>query len=128
MEIRYKKCKSGNIWRFVNETWNNSNGWGHKTTIFKNMYEYDSHKVRYYNRTWEMYQYQTCMSGAVETIYENELNNFINNYKEKNDIIRFKKGEKDKVIKEFESTEICCDLKELKDAISNKKFSNIEVK
>lgn len=128
MEIRYKKCKSGNIWRFVNEYWENSNGWGHKTTLFKNSYEFDPHKVRYINRTWERYTYQSCMSGAVETVYNKQLAYFIENYKETHDIIKFKRGQKEEVVKMFEQSELGQDLQELKDAISNREFSTIEVK
>ena len=81
MEIKAKKTRSGNKWQLVNESWSNSNGWGHKTTVIRNGYDFEPHKVRYYNRTWEMYTYQTCMSGAVETIYENELSRFVENFK-----------------------------------------------
>ena len=81
MEVRIKKCKSGNVYQFVNEGYSNSNGWGHITTIIRNGYDYDPHKVRYYNRTWESYPFQTCMSGAVETIYDRELDCYITNYK-----------------------------------------------
>lgn len=122
MEVKMKKCKSGNTYKFVNEYWETSNAWGHKTTIIRNMYDYEPHKVRYYNRTWEAYTYQTCMSGAVATIYEDELKQYIENYKLKNNIARFKKGEKENVIKEFNETEFGQDLQELKEAISNKKF------
>ena len=66
MEIKVKKTSNGNVWKFVNETWSNSNGWGHKTTVFRFDYDFEQHKVRYYNRTCERYKYQTCMSGAVE--------------------------------------------------------------
>lgn len=127
MEIRFKKCKSGNIWKFVNESWSNSNGWGHKTTVFKNSYDFEPHKVRYYNRTWEMYTYQTCMSGAINEIYDFQLNQFIINYKEKNDITRFKKGQKEELVKQFNETELGQDLQELKDAISNREFSSVTV-
>lgn len=122
MEIKAKKTRSGNKWQLVNESWSNSNGWGHKTTVIRNGYDFEPHKVRYYNRTWEMYTYQTCMSGAVETIYENELSRFVENWKISNDVARFKKGQKEAVIKLFESEEIARDLKELKEAISNRDF------
>ena len=122
MEIKAKKTRSGNKWQLVNESWSNSNGWGHKTTVIRNGYDFEPHKVRYYNRTWEMYTYQTCMSGAVETIYENELSRFVENWKISNDVVRFKKGQKEAVVKLFESEEIAKDLKELKEAISNRDF------
>ena len=128
MEVRFKKCKSGNVWKFVNEYWENSNGWGHKTTVFKNSYDYEPHKVRYLNRTWEMYTYQSCMSGAVSTIYEDELNRYIENYKNSKGIARFKKGEKETVINLFKETTLAKDLEELREAISNRNFSTVEIK
>ena len=124
MEIRQKTTTRGTIFKLVNEGWSTSGAWGHKTTVIRNSYDYEPHKVRYYNRTWESYTFQTCMSGAVETIYENKLNNYIQRYKEKNEIIRFKKGEKEKVIKEFEQTDEAQDLLELKQAIRDREFDN----
>ena len=128
MEVRIKKCKSGNLYQFVNEGYSNSNGWGHITTIIRNGYDYEPHKVRYYNRTWESYTFQTCMSGAVETIKERELDCYITNYKLANDIERLKKGEKERLIEQFERTEMGQDLQELKEAIRDRKFDKIEVK
>lgn len=125
MEIRTKKCKSGNVWQLVNESWSNSNGWGHKTNVIRNGYDFGEHKVKYLNRTWESYTYQTCMSGAISTIYEDELNRYIENYKYNNDIARFKKGQKDEVIKMFEETEIAKDIQEIRKAISNREFDNL---
>ena len=121
MEIRRKNI-NGNNWELVNEYWETSYAWGHKTTIIKNGYDYGTHKVRYYNRTWECYTYQTCMSGAVEKIKEEELQRFINNYKYTNNITRFKRGQKEKVIEEFNNSELGKELQELKDAIKERSF------
>ena len=121
MEIR-RKMINGNRWELVNEYWENYNGWGHKTTIIRNGYDYESHKVRYYNRTWECYCFQSCMYGAVNEIRKMELSRFIENYKEKNNIVRFKKGEKEKVIEEFENDGIGLELKILDDCIRDRKF------
>jgi len=125
MEIRRKTMKIGNCkakWQIVNESWETRNAWGHKTTLIRNGYDYGEHKVRYYNRTWERYTYETCMRGAVEELYQRELDYYINQYKENNAIIRFKKGEKEKVEKEFEKIEIAKELKKLKKAIQDRKF------
>lgn len=122
MEIRNLKTTSGNTWQLVNEYWENSRAWGHKTNVIRNGYDYGTHKVRYYNRTWECYTYQTCMFGAIEEIRENELQRFIDNYKNNNDIVRFRKGERATVEKMFEETEIAKDLAELKQAIRDRKF------
>ncbi len=125
MEVRIKKCKSGNVWKLVNESWSNSNGWGHKTTIFRWDYDYEPCKIKYLNRTWEYYTYQSCMYKAVETIYQDALNRFIENYKRKNDIVRFKKGQKDEVIELFKNETLAQDLKEIHDAIRDREFDSI---
>lgn len=121
MEIRRKKVNN-NEWQLVNEYWETRNSWGHKTTILRNDYEYLSHKVRYYNRTWEMYTFQTCMRGTVEVLREEERNIFIERYKNDNGIIRFKKGEKEKVLEAFKETEISKELDILEEAIKNRQF------
>lgn len=122
MEIKTKITSNGAKWQLVCEGWSTSRAWGHKVTPIRNGYDYEPHSVRYLNRTWEMYTFQTCMSGAIETIYESEQNKFIENYKEKNNIDRFRKGEKDKVIAMFEQEPFAKELKEVKEAISTRNF------
>ena len=90
--------------------------------IIRNGYDFGEHKVRYYNRTWESYTYQSCMFGAIREIKEQELELFINNYKYNNNVVRFKKGQKEEVIKEFEKTEIAIELNELYNAINDRNF------
>ena len=122
MEVLTKTCKSGNVYKFVNEYWETSYAWGHKTTIIRNGYDYDAHKVRYYNRTWECYTYQSCMSGAVEEIRDLDMNRYIMNYKYEHNYERFKKGEKQKVIDMWKQTDFAKDCVELKEAIRDRKF------
>ena len=117
MEMR-KKGK----YQFINEYWETYSAWGHKTTILKNGVEQVSHKVRYYNRTWEYYTYQTCMYGALEELKSRELNYYIESYKRAHNIDRFKKGEKQQVLDAFEKTEIGKDLRKLYKAIRDRKF------
>lgn len=122
MEIRQKRINNRK-WQLVNETWETSRAWGHKTTVLCNGFNEIEHSVRYYNRTWECYRYQTCMFGAVETLREQEQDRFIENYKEEKGIYRFKKGEKEQVIKEFNKTQMARDLNKLHEAISLNKFN-----
>ena len=121
MEIRRKNI-NGNNWELVNEYWETSYSWGHKTTIIRNGFDYGTNKVRYYNRTWESYTYQTCMSGAIEKTKEEELQRFIDSYKYKNNITRFKRGEKQKVIEDFNNTELGKELQELKNSVKYRNF------
>lgn len=122
MEIRTLKIGK-DIWQLVNESWSTSRAWGHKTNLLKNGYEMAENKCRYYNRTWESYTYQTCMFGAIRTLRDEEENRFIENYKYENNIDRFKKGQKDLVIKEFNKTKIAKDLDKLYKAVELREFN-----
>ena len=121
MEIR-EKTIDGSKWQLVNETWETSNAWGHRTTIIRDGVTYLTHKVRYYNRTWECYTYETCMRGAVEEVKDSELNRYIDNYKYNNGITRFKKSGKEQVINAFKETQIYYELETLKEVIKNRDF------
>lgn len=121
MEIRKIICKSGKEYNIVNEYWETSYAWGHKSTLLA-PYEVATNKVRYYNRTWEYYTYQSCMLGLIDRKIEKDQNLYITRYKEKNDILRFKKGQKDEVLKEWEDTEYAKDLMEIRTRIKNRDF------
>lgn len=116
----YEKTIKGNKWQLINEFWETSKAWGHKTTILRNGSEYVASKVRYYNRTWESYEYESSMLNAVDEIKTNERSKYINNYKYQNNVARFKKGEKEQVEQMFEKTNIARELATLKDAIRNR--------
>ena len=122
MEINKIICKSGKEYNIVNEYWETSNSWGHKSTLIAPWGEVESHKVRYYNRTWESYTYESCMSGLLNSILENDLKDYITQYKEKNDIIRLLADKKAEVIKEWEQKEYIKDLMEIKERIENRRF------
>ena len=122
MEIRKIKCKSGNEYNIVNEYWETSRAWGHKSTLIAPWGEVESRKVKYINRTWERYTYESCMSGLIATILEDNLKSYITQYKEKNDIIRLLADKKAEVIKEWEQKEYIKDLMEIKERIENRRF------
>lgn len=124
MEIRVVNGKKGNKIELVNESWSTSRSLGHKTNVIINGCDYGEHKVRYYNRTWEMYTYQTCMSGAIREIIENKITRFIENYREENNITRFKKGQKEQLINEFKTTDdLMVDLEQTLQAIRDREFN-----
>ena len=122
MEIKKIICKSGNEYNIVNEYWETSNAWGHKSTLIAFWGEVESHKVRYYNRTWESYTYQSCMGQLLANILEREQKSYITEYKEKNGISRLLADKKAEVIKEWEQKEYIQDLKEIQERISTRNF------
>ena len=122
MEIRKIKCKSGNEYNIVNETWETSRAWGHKSTLVAPGGEVESHKVRYYNRTWESYTYQTCMSGLLDTILENNLKSYIAQIKEVRGITRLLKSTREEIENDWNKKEYTQDLKEIQERIKTRNF------
>jgi hypothetical protein len=123
VEIKNVKTTSGNQYSIVSEYWENSRAWGHRSVLLRGGdYEVANSRVRYYNRTWEMYTYQSCMSAVVYNFRESELNRYIRNYKEAHNVTRFKSGEKAKVVAEFDATTVGKDCAELSDRIKTNTF------
>ena len=122
MEIKKIICKSGNEYNIVNEYWETSRAWGHKSTLIAPWGEVASHKIRYYNRTWESYRYQSCMGQLLSNILESNQKSCITEYKEKNNISRLLADKKAEVIKEWEQKEYIKDLMEIKERINTRNF------
>lgn len=121
MELRKKTLKDS-TYTFANEWSNTRNGFKHSTVLFKNGVEVARNTSHYLNRTWECYEFETCMKGAVYTLIDSKLNRHLARYKEQNGITRFRRGEKDKAIAEFKDSDIYKELTELKEAVSNRAF------
>lgn len=67
----YNKEINGVKFTLVCESWSTRNSWGHKVTLYRN----DSviigrAKIRYYNRTWESYQYQSAIKSVIYNAIE----------------------------------------------------------
>ena len=122
MEIKKIICKNGREYNIVNEYWETSRAWGHKSTLVAPWGEVESRKVKYINRTWERYTYESCMSGLIETILEDNLKSYITQYKEKNDITRLTSLQKDMIKAEWQEKEYIQDLKEIQERIEDRRF------
>ena len=122
MEIRRIVCKNGRVYNIVNETWETSRAWGHKSTLIAPWGEVESRKVKYINRTWERYTYESCMSGLIDTILEDNLKSYITQYKEKNDITRLTSLQKDMIKTEWQQQEYTQELMEIKERINDRRF------
>jgi hypothetical protein len=84
----------------VAETYETSSAWGHKATLLKTLdddttIELRSHKIRYYNRTWESYQYQSVIRGLLYDTMQFHIKRYIDDYKYINNIKRLSKKLKD---------------------------------
>lgn len=54
--------------------WGTRNSWGHEATLYVDSKKIKSYKIRYYNRTWERYTFQSvinaCIYSALEELKE----------------------------------------------------------
>lgn len=85
----------------VAETYETSQSWGHKATLFINGNSINTTKIRYYNRTWESYQYQSVITNLLaDEIHEYQVSAYAR-YKDKYNIKRLNDTHKQKAIDEF---------------------------
>ena len=62
----YNKEINGVTFTFVCESWRTRTSWGHEVTLYKNNSFKVAHvKIRYYNRTWESYIYQSAIKNVI---------------------------------------------------------------
>jgi hypothetical protein len=62
----YNKEINGVKFTFVCESWKTRNSWGHEVTLYKNdTFKVGYTKIRYYNRTWESYLYQSAIKNVI---------------------------------------------------------------
>lgn len=68
----YNKEINGVKFTFVCEFWNTRNSWGHEVTLYQNdTFKVGRAKIRYYNRTWECYLYQSAIKNVIIDVLEN---------------------------------------------------------
>ena len=62
----YNRDINGVKFTLVCESWCTRYSWGHEVTLYKNDYaKIGRAKIRYYNRTWESYQYQSAIKSVI---------------------------------------------------------------
>lgn len=67
----FNKEINGVKFTIVCESWTDKTSWVHKVTLYKNdTLKIGSYKVRYYNRTWEAYKYQSAIKGVIYNAFE----------------------------------------------------------
>lgn len=83
------KCKAYPEYEIVAYSYETRNSWGHKATLIHNgTHELNRYKIRYYNRTWECYRYQSVIKSVLSTYMQEMIDEFIDDYKETYNIKR----------------------------------------
>lgn len=67
----YNKEINGVKFTFVCESWRTRTSWGHEVTLYKNnTFKVARTKIRYDNRTWESYLYQSAIKNVIIDVLE----------------------------------------------------------
>lgn len=67
----YNKEIDGIKFTFVCDSWNARNSWGLEVTLYKNdSFKVGFVKIRYYNRTWERYQFQSAIKSVIYNVIQ----------------------------------------------------------
>ena len=94
----YEYDIDGNKFNFLCRSWSRSNAWGHEVELKSGYNTISTARVRYYNRTWEMFTYQTCMLKAVDNWIDSLSTGAIDQYKSMNDVSKLKSGQRQEVL------------------------------
>ena len=87
--MRIFECKAYPEFKIVAQSYETRNSWGHKAYLVNdNNYTMNTYKIRYYNRTWECYQYQSVIKSVLNDYLTQLIHDYINDYKDSNNITR----------------------------------------
>jgi len=114
MEITYKN------YRVTAKSWEKSRSWGHKATLIKDGSILNTVSIRYHNRTWESYEFESVLLRVVEDYKQNELKEFIK-ARTNSKLKELSKKKKDDLKLIFNKKQLAQDLKELRKQIKNYK-------
>ena len=67
-----EKEVNGIKFHLVARSWSTSRAWGHIADLYRNGELVNTVKCRYYNRTWECYQYQSVIKSCLYSYIEEE--------------------------------------------------------
>lgn len=87
-------------YKIVAESWETYNSWGHKATLFKGDCELTHSRIRYLNRTWECYQYQSVILDAIYDAIKLRQTRLVDDYKLQANVMRMTKNRKENLYKD----------------------------
>lgn len=96
-----KKVINNNEYEFVNHFRGNRSGFVHETKLYRNNVLIGEHKIQYYNRTWERYEYQSVMKSITRILLDSEFEDFKTKWKNYHDIKRLTKTKEEIMMQDF---------------------------
>lgn len=84
----------GRNFTFFCESWSNSRAWGHRAVLMQGGRELQDQKCRYYNRTWESWQYQSICEAVVYSEIQRLKDEALDRFRRQTGRQRIRKEEK----------------------------------
>lgn len=99
------ECKAYPEFKIVAHSYETRNSWGHKAELLiNNKQTLNTYKIRYYNRTWECYRYQSVIKSVLDDYMTQIINEYINDYKDTNNIKRLNNNLKQQLTDQAKQT------------------------
>ena len=95
---------------------NQASLWGHEVELKQDYKTLSSAKISYYNRTWETFEFQSCMLEALRNYMAIVANNIYSTYKDTNNTNRISTNQKTELLNKDETYNT---LQKLYDSISS---------
>ena len=97
-----KKAINNNEYMFINHSRGNRSGFVHETELYQNDRLISEYKIQYYNRTWECYQYQSVMRGAINILIGEIKESYKNAWKDAHGVKRLTEARRKAMQEDFE--------------------------
>ena len=99
------ECKAYPEFKIVAYSYETRNSWGHKAELIRNNdHTLNEYKIRYYNRTWEKYEYQSVIKSVLNDYIDYLIKDYINDYKTQNNITRLTSQQREELIRQAKQT------------------------
>lgn len=107
---------------FVNYTTYNYYGFREHSDLYINNRFLESNSIQYYNRSWQVYDYQCSMRGCINKLIESQKDYIKDNYKESNNIKRITKEKQKDLNKLYNNDRIIKEYKTILKKINNNRY------
>ena len=107
---------------FINYTTYNYYGFKEHSELYKNNYLLNNESIQYYNRSWQVYEYQSSMRKCVNALIESLKNDLKNEFKTINNIKRITEKQKKELEKYYKASKILKEYKTILKRINNNRY------
>ena len=107
---------------FINYTTYNYNGFIEHSELYKNSYLMEKKGIQYYNRSWQVYEYQCSMLKVINTLIENLKEDLKKEYKDTNNIKKLTKDKQKDLEKFYKTSATLKEYIKIKDLLNKNRY------